>query len=176
MKKLFLTFVLILGIANVASAQRLLGVQEDVDYVESSAREYSFSHNILTTPLVADLELTSSERIWESITYERKVSLDLIPSIPAYKALALATVAKNNDADLILGALVNVTTTAEGKLEITISGYPAKYVNFRKPSGEDLDIISEATIISSYGTSEASIIEKPDLQTAVLKENIMLIK
>ena len=81
MKKLILSILFIFGIATISFAQR---VQETVDYMESSAREMSFTHNIMTTPLVADLEVIS-EKIELTITDPFKdyiVSRDLVALIP----------------------------------------------------------------------------------------------
>ena len=44
---------------------------------------------------------------------------------------------ENGDADVLVGLETQVKYTNKGKVEsITITGYPAKYVNFRSP-GDD---------------------------------------
>lgn len=198
MKKLLLAFVLLLGITNVASAQRLLGVQQEVQYVESTAKEYQFSHGIMSTPFVADIALIDPsdptkvipyynsenksniltvKKIWETIVYHELIVTPAIePQIPAYKALAVAQVTQNNEADILLGAVVTVTTTEEGKLSVTVGGYPARYVNFRIATTDDLNKIQTASIVSSYARTESSVIESPDLKAVQIKENTKLIK
>ena len=187
MKKLILSILFIFGAATISFAQR---VQETVDYMESSAREMSFTHNIMTTPLVADLEVIS-EKIELTITDPFKdyiVSRDLVALIPTFKAIALTEAVKmlksqkGIDADIILGSLVDVRTIypdgkdKPGRLAITISGYPAKYVKFRNATGTDLDLIRSATSISSRMENAENLTETPDHKSLLLKENIQIIK
>lgn len=187
MKKLFLSFVFILGIANVSFAQKY---QETVDYMESSAREMSFTHNIMTTPLVADLEVISG-KIEMTITEPFKdyiVSRELVQLVPTFKAIAITETVKllktqkGIDADIILGALVDVRTIypdgkdKPGRLAITISGYPAKYVKFRNATGTDLDLIRSATSITSRMENTEILTETPDHKSLLLKENIQILK
>lgn len=174
-----------------------MGVQQEVKYVESTAKEYPFSHGIMSTPFVADIALVdpdnpskvipyynspnsttlSVRKIWETIVYDELiVTPDIEPQIPAYKALAIAQVTQNHNADFLLGATINVTTTDEGKLSVTVGGYPARYVNFRIATNDDLDKIDTATRISSYTKREGSILESPDLKAVQIKEHTKLIK
>lgn len=199
MKKLFLTFLLFFGIINVALAQRTVTV-ETVDYMESSARELPMSHSIMTTPFVADLELIPEAGRLEvrknergdtvSVVYKRieyteteafknyVVTTGLLTNIPTFKAIALANAAKRHNADIILGALITVETIQDadgvGKLKITVSGYPARYCNFRIATQDDLERIRTAS--HSFINDSETVTETPEHKSSFLKENTLIIK
>ena len=180
MKKILLTLVFILGALNASYAQRY---QESVDYMESSARELPFSHNILTTPFVADLQVTSNTIIEKVITEpfaDYTVTTDLINLMPTFRGVALAEAVKKIrnenkiEVDILLGALVDVRTV-EGKLEIIVSGYPAKYVNFRTAKMEDINLIRSAEMINTHSGDKADVTESPDHKSTIVKENIKIL-
>ena len=53
--------------------------------------------------------------------------------------------ASNGDADVLVGLEKQIKYNADGKIEsITVSGYPAKYVNFRNPGDEYLSKMNAA--------------------------------
>lgn len=199
-KKVLLTLMFIIGMANVSFAQRSMTV-ETVDYMESSARELPFTHNILTTPFVADLELVHQDvetnetdpdtgkkkKIPVRIEYVEKeafknyiVTTGLISNIPTFKAIALANAAKEHEADIILGALVTVRTVLDeeglGKLEITVSGYPARYCNFRTADQDELDRIKTAAYSNSQSNRSDVVTEAPEHKSSFIKENTVILK
>lgn len=171
MKKLFLTVMFILCITNISHAQKYL---ESVNYMEASSRETSSAVDVMTTPLIADLEVLP--RIEETVTEPFKninVTSDINLATPTYKKIALAEVANKYNADLILGALVKVETLESekgGRLAITISGYPAKYVKFRNATKEDIDLVRSA---STLRTEEESVMDVPENRTTVVKEKVL---
>ena len=88
MKKLFLTVLFILCITNISNAQKYL---ESVNYMEASSRETSSAVDVMTTPVIADLEVLP--RIEETVTEPFKninVTSDINLSMPTYKKIALA--------------------------------------------------------------------------------------
>ena len=53
----------------------------------------------------------------------------------------------NGNADVLIGLEKQIKYTPEGQIEsITVTGYPAKYVNFRSPGDDYLREISKANI------------------------------
>lgn len=122
-----------------------------VDYKESSARNLEPVHSVMVMPVIADMQV-SGERIVYTETEMFKdylVSTDVVNYITEFKKVALSRAAAAHKADAIIGATVDVVTNASGRLEITISGYPAKYTNFRNATNEDIDLVRQAESIDS---------------------------
>lgn len=60
----------------------------------------------------------------------------------------------NGNADVLVGLEKQIKYTPEGQIEsITITGYPAKYVNFRSPGDDYLREVSKANAVKSKGTN-----------------------
>lgn len=128
-----------------------------VDYKESSARNLEPKHSVMISPLLADLQV-SAERIsyTESEMFkDYLVTPDVVKYIADFKKVALSRAAAYYRSDVIIGAIIDVITNAQGRLEITVSGYPAKYVNFRNATAEDLKLVREAQEI--YDGSDGMI-------------------
>ena len=194
MKKALLTCVLLFGTLCISFAQRY---QETVDYMESSAIELPFTHQINTTPFVADLKLASADSTIKIIEItepfkDYAVSRDLIPMMPTFKAVALTEAVKKLRAgyngnppmavDVILGVLFDVRTIypdgkgMPGRLSITVSGYPARYANFRTAKEEDIRLIKSASQINTHYEKTYDINDSPDHKATILKENIQILK
>lgn len=161
----------ILCITNISHAQKYL---ESVNYMEASSRETSPTVDVMTTPVIADLVVLDRKEITVTEPFKNiAVTSDINLATPTYKKIALAEVANMYDADLILGALVKVETQETekgGRLAITISGYPARYVNFRKATKEDIDLVRSA---STLRTEEESVMDIPENRTTVVKEKVL---
>ena len=174
MKKVLLTAAFLLGVMNISFAQRYL---ESVNYMESTAREYPIDSDVMTIPIVADLEVLP--RIEEKISapFENvNVTSGIDQLMPSYKAIALAEAANKYDADLILGALVKVETTAldkGGRIVITVSGYPARYVKFRNATQQDIELIRSASTVRRSNTE--SVMSTPDNKSTILKEKLQIL-
>ena len=65
--------------------------------------------------------------------------------MPEFKKIALSRAAKANNADVLVGTIMDITTE-NGRLVIAVSGYAAKYKNFRNATTKDADLIREAQI------------------------------
>jgi hypothetical protein len=129
-----------------------------VDYKESSARILEPLHSVLTMPLVADLQVIGNKITYtETKAFENyAVTTEIVSFVPDFKKVALSNAAKAHNADAIIGATVDIITNAQGRLEITICGYPAKYTNFRTATLEDLNVVKkglEATKMSDSGNA-----------------------
>lgn len=44
---------------------------------------------------------------------------------------------------MIIGATLDVVTNKDGRLEITVVGYPAKYTKFRNATKTDVELVKE---------------------------------
>lgn len=99
--------------------------------------------NVSTTPVIAD-ESICGERFTETVVFDqfpaRRRNLRYVGD---FQDMALAQLARDHDADFIITTQVNVSTR-DGCFAVTVTGYPAKYVNFRKPTKEDMDLVWKA--------------------------------
>lgn len=123
-------------ISSAAFAQNLHYEGNTVTVVEPGA-------NVSTTPIIAD-EKICGERFTETVI------LDQFPAVrrnlkyaDSFQTLALAELAKEHDADFIIATQINVCTQ-DGCFAVTVTGYPARYENFRQPTQEDMDMMWKA--------------------------------
>jgi hypothetical protein len=166
-KKLFLLVAVVMGSATLASAQKIDRIETTVEYMESSARYLEPSQIIMTTPLIADIEIIGSAISYTEVdafkNYE--VTEELTKMVPGFKQVALSRAARAHKADIIIGAMVDVITNEEGRLEITITGYPARYTNFRNATNNDIDLVKKGqTVIVEKGSD---MMDAPDQQIRV---------
>lgn len=136
-------YLILLTAAALASS---CSVMRQVDYKEFAARNIEPRQDALITPLKAEMELTTDDRIDASFTFQLKKNQMLHPNFIAERKLeALAAVAQQYKADVIIGALTSVDyKEVSGKrkeLVIRVTGYPAKYVNFQQVDPKDQPIM-----------------------------------
>lgn len=158
MKKVLLIAIVALVAASCVPTAPTQYVYYTYDYNESTARNLEPEHIMLTTPVVADLEVQPTR-----ITHVEKdayadIILDELTTSPTYienyKKIALSKAAKAHDADLLVGSMIDVQTIDE-RLVITVTGFPAKYVNFRKATLHDTELIRHANI---FGNTNSNIV------------------
>ena len=116
-----------------------------IAYMESSTENLEPQNMIMTSPMIADLKV-----IGDQITYTEteafkdiEITSRVINAIPNFKRIALCKAARQYNADLIIGATLDVVTNKDGRLEITVIGYPAKYTKFRNATKEDVELVKE---------------------------------
>lgn len=157
-KVLLIALVALVAASCVPTAPTTQYVYYTYDYNESTARNLEPEHIMLTTPVVADLEVQPTR-----ITHVEKdayadIILDELTTSPNYienyKKIALSKAAKAHDADLLVGSMIDVQTIDE-RLVITVTGFPAKYVNFRKATLHDTELIRHANI---FGNTSSNIV------------------
>ncbi len=155
MKKLtfLLTALLCLAVMNEAFAQKEV-YNENYWYNSTAARNLEASHEMMVTPLLADVKPQPVGR--QVFGEDRFYYVDVEASdlwkaqtIDQLKRQALFDFTKEFQADVIIGALISAQTVDENKdgvvdregnrykVRITISGYPANYVNFRNATQND---------------------------------------
>ena len=166
--KLISLFMLFCMVTVATQAQNKKG-NDNVSYDEATARSINPVAMAHTTPIVADLSVTS-QRIAHSETFENALTQEDIDN-PSYSAeinylkdYTLTRAAELNNADIILVPIYNVKTSDDMKtITVKVTGYPATYTNFRKATNADLELIR-----SSYNTSEAT--PKPSVtKTTIIK-------
>ncbi|MBR5843021.1 MAG: hypothetical protein IKY75_00350 [Bacteroidaceae bacterium] len=157
--------------AVVAVAQR----DTRVVYQESSTRNLEPDHYMMTAPLIADVVVSQ-----QKISYTEKEAYKILPvtaanaeqiksMMPDLKKIALSRAAKTYDADLLVGTIIDVITNDQGFLEITVSGYPAKYTNFRNATRQDIENVQEARI-ATYGQDNTEILRRQKSTDVQVKE------
>ncbi len=105
-------------------------------YEERGSRNVEPQHNVVTVPIVADLELLSQEKI--SYTESFYCPKKNLSNIDNYKYMALARAIKQYEADFIIGAMFDAKFNQKGRLlEVTVTGFPAKYKEFRRATPDD---------------------------------------
>lgn len=159
MRKLILLLVAILGFTALSAQTKKTSVE--IDYMEASARYLDPTQAFLTVPVIADLQVSQNKiQYTEKDAFKDfKVTEELIEMIPNLKQIALCRAARAHNADVILGATIDVITNSQGNLEITISGYPAVYTNFRNAKTSDMEVIREGAILST--SNGASLFAAP---------------
>ncbi len=131
MKKLIVCMAVALMSLSVAAADKIL-------YQEAAGRNIEPTQNAVIVPLVAELELLSETKIEYVETFVLPVTPQVVQSIDAYKRVALVNASKKYNADTMVAALISVLTRSDGNaLIITVTGFPAKYKNWRCMTKDD---------------------------------------
>lgn len=115
-------------------------------FEEATAREAYPNVPVFVFPQICDLEMLVSSRV-EYGPFEYTLSKDLSSmtngELANCKTRALQQACKLAGADLIIEPLYNTQSFAKDDkhISIKVSGYPAKYINFRKLNSADLEMI-----------------------------------
>lgn len=129
-----------------AFAQKNAPSKSPVLFEEATAREAYPNVAVFVFPQICDLKMLSDERI-DYGPFEFPLSKDLSSMNEAElannKTRALQQACQLDGADVIIEPLYTSTVYDRNNklLVIKISGYPAKYVNFRSLKPEDMQMI-----------------------------------
>jgi hypothetical protein len=146
MKKIVFGLTIILFLITACSKTLYV-----TSYKSTESREFEPRQGVVVTPLVADMKILSQKPVEDSVTF--KIFVTTIPSnqiaswVSECKKEALSVMIKKYKADAIVAPLTDVTTTSEGYMKIHISGYPAKYENFRNATAADTWMVPMYNII-----------------------------
>lgn len=95
------------------------------------------------TPTIADLDI-SETKISETETYKNTLtsrdmnSAENSPTIEYLKNYTISKAVKKHNADVIVAPIFDIKTSEDYEtIEVTISGYPANFVNFRNVKATD---------------------------------------
>lgn len=161
MRKIYLLFALAaLLLLSCRSGEYLY------KYNESTARYLQPSVSGFVTPMTADLTV-SPTRITHTETFDNELSEEDFrvsgrylkrsdenettkllnfdsPLVRYMKNYTIGQAVKKYEADIIIAPIFEITTTEDyRKITVTISGYPASYVNFRKTTDADIKLMDE---------------------------------
>ena len=147
MKKLMILAAMAFIIASCSAPTRLVN--------SASYKNISFQP---VAAVFADLEVSP-----------KKVTYFMMPSnsvaIGGYDNVVATAVREallaNGDADVMIGLETQVKYSSDGAIEsITVSGYPAKYTNFRSPGDDYLKEIANSTASEQNQTAGGSLLGK----------------
>ncbi len=129
MKKVILAIATCLAFASCATTRTATSTAISVDT------------NVTQYPTIVDLEVSndqiSKEVRWTYFQFLfNKINIKKNHSTIVYDML------KENNADILLEQRVQTTSVPFGARTVEISGYPAKFKDFRKPTQEEIDEIS----------------------------------
>jgi hypothetical protein len=137
----------------VALACSAAGFAQRISYQEAQTRVIEPMQDVFVRPMAADLEIIKKERqtYGPTLFLDGYKLADILSSASAREALEQAKVlatyaaAHKENADVIVGATYLVTSHVEnGKIseygvDITVNGYPARYVNWHKLGDDPKD-------------------------------------
>lgn len=135
--------MLMVGVAVFAQKKNSKGA---VVFEEATAREAYPNVAVFVFPQICDLKMISMERV-DYGPFEFPLAKDLASmdddELTNNKTRALQQACQLDGADLIIEPLYTTTVYDKEKnvLVIKVSGYPAKYVNFRSLKPEDMKMI-----------------------------------
>jgi hypothetical protein len=125
----------------------MLGVSSCALHRSTSSTQKIISIEPLATPVVADLNV--GEKITYTYQAERNLKMRLSRQELIEDAVACALQA-NGEADVLLQPQYKFYYVEGQKYyKIIVTGYPAKYVNFRNVTKTDLDLILNANALQS---------------------------
>ena len=141
-KRCFMLLLLVtIGVGGVMA-------QKKVEYHESQARLMEPKLNVYVKPLIVDLKvLEGQKRVTEGpfLFPDKDVTTMTLEELEKTKTNALYLAAKKYGADIIVAATFDVRTSEKAKgLEITVTGFPAIYSNWRTVEEQDYLWIREA--------------------------------
>ncbi len=127
-----------------------------INYHSTESRDFEPRQGVIITPLLADLKVITQTSVCDSVDFPILIA-SIAPGqmeswVSEYKKQAMSLILKKYKADAIIASLTDVNTTPEGRMRITISGYPARYINFRNATSTDTWMVSLYSIIDKNAT------------------------
>ena len=108
--------------------------------VRKSAETTAIQANVQQYPTVADLDVKA--KVTASVTWRGRLIKKLEPKKDLMKGNLIAETLEKADADVLLEPQTIFSKTGYlGERKITITGFPAKYKNFRKATPADLEAL-----------------------------------
>ncbi|MBQ8337235.1 MAG: hypothetical protein IJY44_06875 [Bacteroidaceae bacterium] len=159
-------------IKPVIKQEEKTSIVEAIEYMESSARVLEPEHNMLLTPLIADLKVSANKVYYteKELFANMNVTHKLLTDITELKKIALSRAAHAHKADVLVGSTIDIVTK-NGHLEISVSGYPANYVNFRNAKSNDFELLKQVESIKTINGTNIVNSPKPKLNIINTKES-----
>lgn len=116
-------------------------------YDASTVRYLTPSMSGFITPVTADLQVSADkityvETFSNNLTIRDINSIDNSGTVAYYKNYTVVQAVKKYNADVIVAPIFNIKTSEDfSTITVTVIGYPANYVNFRKATPEDINLV-----------------------------------
>lgn len=150
MKKVYILFLGLLLVSTSCNIYR---------YEEHQSRVVKLGGTGIFTSTTADLNV-SETRISHTETFSHQENEDDI-NIDYAKKYTLSSALIKYNADMLVGILYDVNTNdSYDKVTVTVTGYPATYVNFRRTTSEDSLLLATASALTDMETTKASMTTK----------------
>ena len=156
MKKILLVSLVALA-TTTGFAQKVKKPENLSTYTESAARNIEPRSGVIVTPVIADMQILRQERVEYSETLPYYVTPEIVAFVPSFKKTVFFHATDSFKCDALAASLIDVTTTSEGFLKITVTGYPAKYVNFRNATADDVWMVSMHQLIDNSHNNDIFI-------------------
>lgn len=131
--RVFVIALCMIGAAVQANAQKV------VEYRSSQARLAEPKMGVYIKPLIADLQINEAVgKINYTIDFSNKEINALEGNIANVRTRALFIATEKYKADVIVAAAFDIKSKDDGTgYTVTVTGYPANYVNWRTATAED---------------------------------------
>ena len=108
-------------------------------YTMSDARSIEPVQNVMVSPVIADMQVSETKvELKETLPIRLKSAVGNLNSVvQEYKERLISKLLNKENADVLIGTLVEVVTNDKGYLVMTVKGYPAKYINFHTVTEKD---------------------------------------
>lgn len=127
MKKINILFVLLILVFTSCNIYR---------YEEHQTHSTQPGGSSIITPTTADLKVSETKISYTSTFSHNKNENDI--NIKEVKKKTLADALFEYNADILIDPLFDITTSKDAShVDVTVTGYPANYVNFRTTTQED---------------------------------------
>ncbi|MCM1107433.1 MAG: lipoprotein [Clostridium sp.] len=138
MKKFFIPALAVALLASCTTTQTI----SKTEYHKQQARIIEPKFQAFMTPLVGDVEVMKEKGRITSEEYIRPINFAASNyefQIEEAKKYVLFAETKKHNADILIAATYDINTddVRKGIVSIRVSGYPAKYVNWRPASTDD---------------------------------------
>lgn len=116
-------------------------------YDESTSRYIAPTMSGYVTPIAVDLRIDTIKIVYienfpNTLTYKDVNNIENSGTIEYLKNYTIAQAVKKYSADVIVAPIFDVKTSEDfSTITITITGFPAHYINFRKATTEDINLI-----------------------------------
>ena len=127
----------------IATALGLALTLASCSTVTKTAATADVNTAIYQYPTVADLERKA--KVEKDMTWSFRPFHLGEPKLDTAKGNLVAETLKENDADVMLEPQFIFSRTSYGERRLTLTGFPAKFKNFRKASKEDIEALKANT-------------------------------
>lgn len=148
MKKIYILLAGLIALSTACSTYR---------YEEHQSRVSQMGSTGIITSTTADLNV-SPNRITHLETFTQKKNENDL-DLRYIKEKTLSNAMHKYKADVIVGALYDITTSEDGAtITVSVTGYPANYVNFRKTTSEDSLLLAVSSTAEKGDVKSSSLL------------------